>query len=170
MFLNYMAGAVSLVLAVSAFLPWVTVWFYSLKGNESAYGIGILVMGLLGMAIAIFQHLSGKIRGRTYILLSVLALGCEGLYFRKMAKLGETLNEVVGYLTDIFGNRVMEKVQQILGDEWTRILAKTAQRMGLEPSVNGFDFIGNGLILAGISALGLLVLGVLLEYNKSLPD
>ena len=166
MFLNYLAGAVSLVLAISAFIPWVTVWFYSLKGIESIYGIGILVVGVLGVTVSIFQHLSGKMRGRSFILFSLIALVCEGLYFRKMASYGSKLNEIVGLLNDIFGDVVMQKIQQLLGEQWPRILGRLVQRAGVGTSVDGFDFVGGGLILAAVCAAVLLVLGILLEKNR----
>ena len=114
MFVNYLAGAVSLVLAISAFIPWVTIWFYSLKGIESIYGIGILVVGVLGVAVSIFQHLSGRMRGRAFVMLSVMALICEGLYFKKMASYGSKLNEIVGLLNDIFGDVLIQKIQMLL--------------------------------------------------------
>src|SRR5258706_14961696 len=113
MFLNYLAGVISLVLAISAFVPWITIWFYSLKGIESMYGIGILLVGLLGVTVSAFQHLSGKIRGRAFIFSSLIALVCEVFYLKKMAQMGQTLNEILGYLTDIFGEQVMLKVQQM---------------------------------------------------------
>lgn len=167
MFLNYLAGAVSLVLAVSAFIPWVTVWFYSLKGIESIYGISILVVGILGVAVSIFQHLSGKMRGRAFIFFSLVALACEGLYFQKMASIGSKLNEIVGLITDVFGETVVQKTQQLLGEQWTKILGKVVQRVGIDTSVSGFDFVGGGLIVATVSAVVLLVIGILLEKNKT---
>ena len=170
MFLNYMAGVVSLVLAISAFIPWVTIWFYSLKGIESIYGIGIFLVGLLGVTVAAFQHLSGKIRGRAFIIYSAAALFCEALYFRKMAEIGNTLNEILTYLTDIFGDRIMAKLQELLGEQWSKIAVKVVQRMGVQTSLNSFDFVGGGLILAVISALVLLAVGILLEKNKTIVD
>lgn len=166
MFLNYLAGVVSFVLAVSAFIPWVTVWFYSLKGIESIYGIGILLVGILGVTVALFQHFSGKMRGRAFISYSIIALICEGLYFRKMAEIGTTLSEIGGYLTDIFGDKIREKVQFLLGDQWTGVLLRVMNRMGIDTSVSGFDFVGGGLILAVIAAVILLVVGILLEKDK----
>ena len=170
MFLNYLAGVVSLVLAISAFVPWVTIWFYSLKGIESIYGIGILVVGLLGVTVSAFQHLSGKIRGRAFIICSTIALLCEGLYFRKMAEIGSHLNEILGYLTDIFGEKVMQKVQLLLGEQWSKVLIKLVQRAGMKTSVDSFDFVGGGLILAIISTVILLAVGALLEKNKTTVD
>lgn len=168
MFLNYLAGVVSLVLAISAFVPWVTVWFYSLKGIESVYGIVILVVGLMGVTVSIFQHLSGKMRGRAFISFSIISLLCTGLYFRKMAEYGSKLNEIVGLLKDIFGEQLTQKIQQLLGEQWTKILGRVVQRIGIEPSVSGFDFVGGGLILAAISAVILLVTGILVEQKKAL--
>ena len=170
MFLNYLAGVVSLVLAVSAFIPWITIWFYSLKGVESIYGIGILLVGLLGTTVSAFQHLSGKIRGRAFIIYAVIAMLCEGLYFRKMIEIGTNLNEIVGYLTDIFGEKVMQKVQILLGEQWTKVLVKLVQRVGVKTSVDSFDFVGGGLILAIISSVILLAVGILLEKNKTTVD
>ena len=170
MFLNYIAGVVSLVLAISAFVPWVTVWFYSLKGIESIYGITILLVGLLGVTVAAFQHLSGRMRGRAFIIFSLVALACEGLYLRKIAEIGSTLNEIVGYLTDIFGDKIMTRLQQILGEQWLKVAVKIVQRMGVSSSLNSFDFVGGGLILAAVSALVLLSVGILLEKNKTTVD
>jgi hypothetical protein len=170
MFLNYLAGVVSLVLAVSSFIPWVTIWFYSLKGIESIYGIGILLVGLLGVTVSAFQHLSGKIRGRAFIVCSLAALGCEGLYFKKMAEIGSTLNEILGYLTDMFGDKIMQKIQTLLGEQWSKVLVKLVQRAGIDTSLSSFDFIGGGLILAVISSIILLVAGILLEKNKTSVD
>lgn len=166
MFLNYLAGAVSLVLAISAFVPWVTIWFYSLKGIESIYGIIILLLGLMGILVSVFQHLAGKNRGRAFIVFSLISLLSEALYFRKLANVGTNLNEIVGLLKDVFGDAVIQKVQQLLGEHWTKILTKVVERMGVSTSVNSFDFIGGGLILAVICSLALLVTGILIEKNK----
>ena len=170
MFLNYLAGVVSLVLTISAFVPWVTVWFYSLKGIESIYGISILLLGLLGVTVAAFQHLSGRMRGRAFIIFSLVALACEGLYVRKMREIGFKLNEIYGYLTDIFGEKIMLKIQEILGEQWSKVLVKVVQRLGVSGSLNSFDFLGGGLVLAFISALVLLLVGILLEKNKTTVD
>ena len=170
MFLNYLAGVVSLILAISSFIPWVTVWFYSLKGIESIYGIVILVLGLMGVTVAIFQHLSGKMRGRAFISISILSFICSGLYFRKMADYGARLNEIVGLLKDIFGETLMQKIQQMLGEQWAKILGKVIQRMGIQTSVSGFDFVGGGLILAILSAAILIVIGILMEKKKTLEE
>ena len=170
MFLNYLAGVVSLVLAVSSFIPWITIWFYSLKGIESVYGVGILLVGLLGMTVSAFQHLSGKIRGRAFVIYSAIALLCEALYFRKMIEIGATLNEILGYLTDIFGEKVMQKIQLLIGEQWTKVAVKLVQRVGVKTAVDSFDFVGGGLILAIISSMVLLVVGVLLERNKTTVD
>ncbi|MBI2915956.1 MAG: hypothetical protein HYY63_07040 [Elusimicrobia bacterium] len=167
MFLNYLAGTVSLLLAVSAFIPWVTVWFYSLKGIESIYGILILIVGLLGVTVAIFQHLSGKVRGRGFILFALISLACEALYFRKLATYGSKLNEIVGLLTDLFGEALIQKLQQLVGEQWTKVLIKVVQRVGrVDTDVSGFDFIGGGLILAAVCALILLSVGALIEKNR----
>jgi len=171
MFLNYIAGAVSLVLAISAFLPWVTFWwFYSLKGIESIYGIGILLTGLLGIAVAAFQNLSGRLRGQAFIFLSLAAMVCEGFYFKKISKIGNVLNEVTGYLTDIFGEKMILKIQSLMGEEYFMVLSKIVRRMGFDLSVSGLDFVGGGLILAIVCAVTLLVLGVILEKNKTLVE
>lgn len=170
MFLNYMAGAVSLVLAISAFTPWVTVWFYSLKGIEHIHGIGILIVGILGVAISIFQHLAGKMRGRAFIGLSIIALTFEGFYFSKMVSIGSELNKVVEFLKNAFGDVVIQKVQQVLGEHWTKILGSAVQMFGIKPSVSSFDFLGGGLILAVISSLILLVVGILLEKSKTIEE
>ena len=167
MFLNYLAGVISLVLAISAFVPWVTVWFYSLKGIESVYGIGILLVGLLGVTVSVFQHLSGRIRGQAFIFSSLAALACEALYFRKMSKIGSVLNEIVGYLTDIFGQQLLQKVQNLMGEQYFTIVSKIIGRMGFDTSVSGFDFVGGGLILAVVSTVALLIAGIALEKNKT---
>ncbi|OGR98225.1 MAG: hypothetical protein A2902_06035 [Elusimicrobia bacterium RIFCSPLOWO2_01_FULL_64_13] len=167
MFLNYVAGVSSLVLAVSAFIPWVTVWFYSRKGIESAYGIGIFLVGVLGLTLAVFQHFSGKMRGRSFIGYSLIALVCEGFYFKKMAEIGTKLNEIAGYLTDIFGDKIMAKAQALLGEQWTAVMIKLLKRSGIDTTVSGVDFIGGGLVLAVASSLVLLIVGILLEKNKT---
>ena len=167
MFLNYLAGVISLVLAISAFVPWVTVWFYSLKGIESVYGIGILLVGLMGLTVAAFQHLSGRIRGRAFVFSSLVALACEALYFRKMQKIGSVLNEIMGYLTDIFGQQLLQKLQTLLGEQYFTVLSKVVRRMGFEASVSGLDFVGGGLILAVVSTVALLAVGLILEKNKT---
>ncbi len=166
MFLNYLAGAVSLVLAVSAFIPWVTVWFYSLMGIESIYGIIILVVGLLGLALSVFQHLSGKARGRGFIVFSVIAMACETLYFRKIATYGSRINEVVALATDLLGDTLVQKLQHLIGEQWTKVAIRMIQKVGMESTVSEFDFLGGGLILAAASALALLILGILLEQKK----
>lgn len=167
MFLNYAAGAVSLFLAVSAFLPWVTVWFYSLKGIESTFGIVILLSGILGVLISVFQHLSGRSRGRAFIVLSLVSLACEALYFKKLADYGANLNEVVGLLKDLFGEQVHQKLVQLLGEQWTTVLGKVVARMGVQTSVSSFDFIGGGLVVAFVCSLALFVTGILVEKTKS---
>ena len=167
MFLNYLAGVVSLVLAVSAFVPWVTVWFYSLKGIESVYGIGILLAGLLGVTVSAFQHLSGRIRGRAYIIFALVSLGCEALYLKKMARIGETINSIFGYLKDTFGEQVMLKLQEIMGERVLKIAVNSIKWVGVDTSVSGLDFVGGGLILAVISSLTLLAVGGILEKNKT---
>lgn len=166
MFLNYLAGVVSLVLAVSSFIPWITIWFYSLKGIESIYGIVILVVGLLGVTVSIFQHLSGRMRGRAFIVFSLMALFCEGLYFRKMASFGTQINKYMELATSIFGDAVIQRIQQLLGEQWTKVLGKVIQSVGISSSIDSTDFIGGGLILATISAAVLLVVGILLEKTK----
>ena len=171
MFLNYLAGAVSLLLAISTFLPWVSFWwFYSLKGIENIYGIGILIMGLLGITVAAFQHLSGRVRGQAFILFSLGALVCEGFYFRKISKMGNVLNEFAGYLTDIFGEKMIQKIQNLMGEEYFVVFSKIVRRMGLDFSVSGLDFLGGGLILSIICAITLLILGLILEKNKTLVE
>ena len=170
MFLNYLAGVVSLVLAVSAFVPWITIWFYSLKGIESIYGIGILLVGLLGVTVSAFQHLTGKIRGRAFIFSSVISLGCEALYFRKMREVGSVLNEILGYLTDVFGEKIMTKLHEVLGEQWTNVAVRIVKRMGFDTSISGLDFVGGGLILAVIGSLVLLAVGIILEKNKTVVD
>ena len=141
MLLNYIAGVVSMVLAVSAFIPWITVWFYSLKGIESIYGVLILLVGLFGMAVSIFQHLSGKVRGQIFIVFSLISLLAEVLYFRRIATYGSKLNEIVTLVTDILGDAFIQKLQQIVGEQWTKIITKLIMRMGVDTSFNGFDFI-----------------------------
>lgn len=163
MFLNYVAGAISLMLAVSTFIPWVTVWFYSIKGIDSVYGIGILVLGLLGVLVSVFQHLSGKNRGRAFVGFGVAALLLEGLFFRKMVVYSQRINEVLTLLNDLFGEALVQKVQQILGEQWTKILSKVIQRAGVTTSVDGMDFVGGGLILATICAGLLLLVGIFME-------
>ena len=163
MFLNYSAGAISLLLAVSVFIPWITVWFYSLKGIESVYGIIILVVGLLGTAVAIFQHLSGKARGKSFIIFSAIAFICEILYFRKIASYGSKLNEILALLTDFLGDTLTQKMNELLGEQWTKIISKIIERFGFNLSINGFDFVGGGLILATICTFILLILGIFLE-------
>jgi hypothetical protein len=166
MFLNYLAGAISLVLAVSAFIPWVTVWFYSLKGVESIYGIVILLVALLGVMVSGFQYLSGRNRGRAFIAFSLVSLACEGMYFKKMADYGAKLNEVVSLLKDLFGDAAMMKVQELLGEQWTKVLSKVVSRFGVSGSVDSCDFVGGGLILAVICSVSLLVVGILIEKNQ----
>lgn len=170
MFLNYLAGAVSLVLAVSAFIPWVTVWFYSLKGIDSIYGIGILVVGLLGISVSVFQHLSGKIRGRAFIFFSIVALLCEGLYFQKLASYGSKLNDAIRVLKIFFGDAVVQKVQQLLGEQWTIKLVEVGKMFGVKTSISSFDFLGGGMILAAVCSIILLIVGILLEKNKAIPE
>lgn len=170
MLLNYLAGVVSMVLAVSAFIPWLTVWFYSLKGIESIYGVLILLVGLFGMAVSIFQHLSGKVRGQLFIVFSLISLAAEVLYFRRIATYGSKLNEIVTLVTDILGDTFIQKLQQIVGEQWTKIITKLIMRMGVDTSFNGFDFIGGGLILAVISSFGILILGIMMERNKETEE
>lgn len=167
MFLNYLAGALSLLMAVSAFIPWVKVWFYSLKGIDSFYGIVVLIAGLMGIAVAIFQHLAGKIRGRAFMIFSLAALVCEGIYIRNMAKVGTIINDVIRDLTDIFGDKIMQKLQALIGEVSTKILTKLIQRAGIDTGVSGFDFVGNGLILATIATVALLVVSFLIEKGRS---
>lgn len=166
MFLNFLAGAVSLVLAVSTFIPWVTVWFYSLDGIDSLYGILILLVGLLGVLIAIFQHLSGKMRGRAFILFAAVALICEGLYFKKLASYGTALNEAFALIKELFGETLVQKTQELLGEQWTAVLGVVMNRIGVDTTLSGFDFIGGGLILATACGLILLLTGILIEKNK----
>jgi len=165
MFLNFLAGAIALVLAISAFIPWVTIWIYSLKGIESIYGICILVAGILGLMVAVFQHLSGKNRGRVFIACSLISLISEGLYLKKIATYGARLNEIVSFLNDLFGEAVITKIQQLLGEQWTKTLSKIVNHFGLSTNVNSFDFIGGGLILAAVCATALLVVGIILEVK-----
>jgi hypothetical protein len=167
MFLNFLAGAIALVLAVSAFTPWVTVWFYSLKGIDSAYGIAVLLVGIFGALIAVFQHLSGKIRGRAFMLLGLAALAAEGLYARKLASIGSTLNDVFTLLKDLFGDAIAQKAQQHLGDQWMKVLNVVIKRAEVDASVSATDFLGGGLVLAGIGAIALLVIGAMIEKNKT---
>ena len=166
MFLNFLAGAVALVLAVSAFTPWVTVWFYSLKGIESMYGIAVLLIGIFGALIAVFQHLSGKIRGRAFAIFGVAALAAEGLYIKKLSSIGSTLNDIVTLLKDLFGDVIAQKAQQHLGEQWTKVLGIVMKRMNVDASVSATDFVGGGLILAVICALTLLFVGLAIEKNK----
>jgi len=167
MLLNYLSGAISLVLAVSAFIPWVTIWFYSLKGVESVYGIIILLVGLLGVMISVFQYLSGRNRGRAFIAISLISLACEGMYLKRMADYGSKLNDIVSLLSDVLGEAATQKMRELLGEQWTRVLSKVAQRFGVTGSVDSYNFVGGGLILAAICSVALLVVGVLLEKNQS---
>ncbi len=166
MFLGYLAGTVSLILAVSTFIPWVTIWFYSLKGIDSIYGIITLVVGLLGVTLSIFQYLSGKVRGRAYIAFSFIALVSQALYFRKMLVIGDRVNEIASLITEVLGETVRGKVQQIVGEQWTNILAIVIKRFGVDTSYNAFEFIGGGLVLAVVSALALLVIAFIIEAKK----
>ncbi len=170
MFLNYLAGVISLVMAIAAFVPWVTVWFYSLKGIESIYGIGVLLVGLMGVTVSAFQHLSGRIRGQAFIAASIISLACEGLYFRKMAEIGSVLTDILDTLKALFGDKLTMKLQEVLGEQWSKlafqIADKLAQRAGIDASFSGLDFIGGGLILAVLSSLALLAAGIVLEKNK----
>jgi hypothetical protein len=50
------------------------------------------------------------------------------------------------------------------------VLSKIVRRMGFDLSVSGLDFVGGGLILAIVCAVTLLVLGVILEKNKTLVE
>ena len=173
MFLNYLAGVVSLVLAISAFVPWVTIWFYSLKGIESIYGIGILLVGLLGVTISAFHHLSGKIGGRAFMVCSLAALACEGLYFRKMLEYGDNLSKAFHFLQSVllrFGDKILAKVQARVGENVIQTVKDLVDVFGIKTSLNSFDFVGGGLILAVISSVILLVVGILLEKNKTTVD
>ena len=167
MFLNYLAGVVCLVLTISAFLPWITIWFYSLKGIESIYGIGTLLLGLVGLTVSAFQHLSGRIRGRVFIGAAAVSLVFEGLYIKKMSQMGQVLNEVLGYFKDIFGERIMMKFQEVIGEQWAKVLFRVVERMGVNPQLNSFDFLGGGLMLAVLTSLILLAVGLVLEKNKT---
>ena len=174
MFLNYLAGVVSLVLAISAFIPWVTIWFYSLKGVESIYGIAVLLVGLVGITVSAFQHLSGKIRGRAFAFAALVSLTAEGLYFRKMADIGSVLNDVLDTLKTLFGDQLTMKVQQVLGEQWSKaalhLADKLVHRVGISTSFSGTDFIGGGLILAVASSIVLMAVGIILEKNKPTVD
>ncbi len=170
MFLSYIAGTISLILAVSTFIPWVTIWFYSLKGIDSMYGIITLVMGLLGITLSIFQYLSGKIRGRAYMIFSLTALTSQFLYFRKMFVIGERVNELASLITDVLGETVRSKAQELLGEQWTNILAIVVKKVGITTSYNAFDFLGGGLVLAVGSALALLVVALIIETKKPQPE
>ncbi len=166
MFLNYAAGFISFVLAISAFTPWVTIWFYSLKGIESLLGIAVLLVGFLGAFISVFQHLSGNPRGRGFIAVSLLAIVFESLYFKKLADYGEKLNEIVGLLRDLFGDALVQKMQQMVGEQWVKIAGRLLARFTPNESLSAFDFIGGGLLLALVSSVLLLVIGVVLETRK----
>lgn len=167
MFLNYLSGAISLVLAVSAFIPWVTVWFYSLKGVDSLFGIIILIVGLMGVLVSLFQYLSGRNRGRAFIAFSLISLASEAIYFKRMADYGSKLNDIVALLSDVFGEAAMQKIREILGEQWTQVLSKVIHRVGIGTSVDSFDFVGGGLILAVICSVALLVVGIMLEKSQS---
>lgn len=166
MFLNYLAGTVSLVLAVSAFVPWVTVWIYSLKGIENLYGIIILVSGILGVTVSFFQHLSGRARGRTFFFIGLVTLLCEGLYYRKISLISSQLDDIVGLLKEFFGQAVHDKLTHWLGEAWMQMIPRLLDRMGWQIRLEDFNFVGGGLVLAAVCSLGLLFLGVLLEKNK----
>lgn len=166
MFLNYLAGTVSLILAVSTFIPWITVWFYSLKGVESLYGIITLVVALLGITLSIFQYLSGKVRGRGFMIFSFVALIVQTLYFRKMVVVGGRINELVNLIIEVLGETVRQKVVQVFGEQWTKILTLVVQKFGVNTTLSGFDFVGGGLLLAVASSLALLVVGIIIETKK----
>ena len=166
MILNYAAGFVSFMLAISAFTPWVTIWFYSLKGIESLLGIAVLLVGFLGAFIAVFQHLSGNTRGRGFIGVALLSIIFEALYFKKLADYGEKLNEIVGLLKDLFGDALVLKLQEMLGEQWVKIAGRILARFSPDGSLSAFDFIGGGLLVALISSALLLCIGIVLETRK----
>lgn len=166
MILNYAAGFVSFMLAISAFTPWVTIWFYSLKGIESLLGIAVLLVGFLGAFISVFQHLSGNTRGRGFIGVALLSLIFEALYFKKLADYGEKLNEIVGLLKDLFGDALVLKLQEMLGEQWVKIAGRILARFSPDGSLSAFDFIGGGLLVALVSSVLLLCIGVVLETRK----
>ncbi len=166
MILNYVAGFVSFVLAISAFTPWVTIWFYSLKGIESLLGMGVLVVGFLGVFISIFQHLSGGARGRGFMGVAVLSIAFEALYFKKLTDYGTKINEIVGLLKDLFGDKLIQKLQEQFGEQWVKIAVKILTRFTPDGSLDAIDFIGGGLLVAVVSSALLLVIGLVLETRK----
>ncbi len=178
MFLNYSAGVLSLVLAISSFVPWVTVWFYSLKGIESTQGIAVLVAGLLGLTVAAFQHLSGKMRGLAFIAASVISLACEAVYVLNLRETGRQIssiiNDILTTLNGLFGERIMSKIREVLGEQMTKftsmVVENIMKRAGIDTHFSGLDFIGGGLILAVICSLSLLAVGIILEIRKPMVD
>jgi len=46
-------------------------------------------------------------------------------------------------------------------------MIKLLKRSGIDTTVSGVDFIGGGLVLAVASSLVLLIVGILLEKNKT---
>lgn len=166
MFLNYIAGFVSFILAISAFTPWMTFWVYSLKGIESFLGIIVLLLGFFGVFISIFQHLSGVVRGRGFMIVAILSVVAQAGYFKKISDFSDRLMEVIGLVKDLFGETLTRKLQENAGDPWVVMLNKLFARFAPETSVDWVDFLGGGLVVSLVAALLLLGIGGILETRK----
>lgn len=91
------------------------------------------------------------------MVFSLVALVCEGIYIRNMAKVGAITHDVIRDLSDIFGDKIMQKLQQLIGEVSTKIVTEVIQRAGIDTGVSGFNFGGNGWIIAMVASVAFLV-------------